>query len=90
MSYFEEISKDFNISKKQIISVTTDGGMNIVSAVRMFLGEDRKIPCMAHTKNLICDVLKGKEDFWGIVTQVKGIVTYFIHSVSATDKLRIN
>ncbi|CAG4960459.1 unnamed protein product [Parnassius apollo] len=52
---WKEICEEFNIDKTKIVSITTDGGANIVSAVRLFLGDDPRIPCMAHCLNLVVD-----------------------------------
>ncbi|PZC80784.1 hypothetical protein B5X24_HaOG214008 [Helicoverpa armigera] len=50
---WKEICEEFEIDKNKIVSITTDGGANIVSAVRLFLGDNHRIPCMAHVLNLV-------------------------------------
>lgn len=35
--------------------MTIDGGANIVAAVKKFLGDEKRIPCMAHLLNLVVD-----------------------------------
>lgn len=61
----------------------------MVAAVNLFLGTKKRIPCVAHTINLIIDgVLKNNTHFSNLADQIKCIVTYFKHSVSASDQLR--
>ncbi|KAH0561171.1 hypothetical protein KQX54_014020 [Cotesia glomerata] len=56
---WNDICDEFAIDRSKIISITTDGGANMVAAVRLFLGKDHRIPCLAHCLNLIFDgVLK--------------------------------
>lgn len=86
---FEDIIKEFSIEKTSIHSMTTDGGSNIVSAVKKFLGDNKRIPCMAHLINLIVDAALTKDaPVLEIANQVKSIVTYFKQSVNAMDELR--
>lgn len=70
--------------------MTTDGGSNIVSAVKKFLGDNKRIPCLAHLINLIVDAALTKDNapVLEIDNQVKSIVTYFKQSVNAMDELR--
>lgn len=57
----------------------TDGGSNMVAAVRLFLSDDHMIPCIAHLLNLIIDgVLKEVSAFSALCDQVKCIVTFQI------------
>ncbi|CAK1591562.1 unnamed protein product [Parnassius mnemosyne] len=86
---WEEICEEFRIDKNKIVAITTDGGANIGAAVRLFLGNDRRISCMAHCLNLIVDgVLKENHAFSALCDHVKSIVTYFKQSVNAMDQLR--
>lgn len=60
-----------------------------MAAVRLFLADNRRIPCMAHCLNLVVDgVLKEIKEFSEICDRVKGIVTFFKQSVNAMDQLR--
>lgn len=69
--------------------MTTDGGSNVVSAVKKFLGDNKRIPCMAHLINLLVDAALTKDaPVLEIANQVKSIVTYFKQSVNAMDELR--
>ncbi|KAF9422073.1 hypothetical protein HW555_002094 [Spodoptera exigua] len=52
---WKEICEEFEIDKNKIVSITTDGGSNIVSAVRLFLGDNHQIPCMAHVLNVVVE-----------------------------------
>ncbi|CAG5009216.1 unnamed protein product [Parnassius apollo] len=86
---WEEICEEFHIDKNKIVAITTDGGAYILAAVRLFLGNDRRISCMAHCLNLIVDgVLKENHAFSALCDHVKSIVTYFKQSVNAMDQLR--
>lgn len=61
----------------------------MVAAVKLFLGENKRIPCTAHLINLIVDgVLKNNAAFSTLADQIKAIVTYFKQSVSASDELK--
>ncbi|CAH2088684.1 unnamed protein product [Euphydryas editha] len=54
-----------------------------------FLGDNKRIPCMAHLINLIVDAALTKDaSVLEIANQVKSIVTYFKQSVNAMDELR--
>lgn len=60
-----------------------------MAAVRLFLTDNRRIPCMALCLNLVVDgVLKEIKEFSEICDRVKGIVTFFKQSVNAMDQLR--
>lgn len=61
----------------------------MVAAVKLFLGESKRIPCVAHIIHLIIDgVLKNNASFSNLVDQIKTIVRYFKHCVNASDELR--
>lgn len=86
---FENITEEFSIEKDRILSITTDGGANMVAAVRQFLGDGKRIPCLAHKLNLIVDgATKENAAVLQIANRVKAIVTYFKQSVNAMDDLR--
>lgn len=74
-----------------IHTMTTDSGSNMVSAVKKFLGDNKRIPCMAHLINLIVDTALSKYNapVLELANQVKSIVTYFKQSVNAMDELRV-
>jgi len=51
-------------------------------------GRKRHIPCFAHTLNLVIqDAIATTPEFQTIVKKIKNIVTYFKHSVKATNAL---
>ncbi|KAH0567835.1 hypothetical protein KQX54_014744 [Cotesia glomerata] len=50
---WNDICDEFAIDRSKIISITTDGGANMVAIVRLFLGKDHRIPCLAHCLNLL-------------------------------------
>ncbi|KAM3965967.1 LOW QUALITY PROTEIN: uncharacterized protein ACR2FA_012824 [Aphomia sociella] len=86
---FENITEEFTIEKACILSITTDGGANMVAAVKQFLGYGKRIPCMAHLLNLIVDgATRDNATVLQIANRVKAIVTYFKQSVNAMDDLR--
>ncbi|KAF6209818.1 hypothetical protein GE061_015569 [Apolygus lucorum] len=69
--------------------MTNDSGANIKAAVNSFLGEGKRISCMAHIINLIVNgALKDVKEFSKLADQTKVIVTFFKHSVNAMDALR--
>ncbi|KAH9633052.1 hypothetical protein HF086_000412 [Spodoptera exigua] len=86
---WKEICEEFEIDKNKIVSITTDGGSNIVSAVRLFLGDNHQIPCMAHVLNVVVEgVLKEIKEFSALTDHIQTIVTLFKQSVNAMDQLR--
>ncbi|XP_047513431.1 E3 SUMO-protein ligase ZBED1-like isoform X1 [Pieris napi] len=86
---FENITDEFTIEKDCILSITTDGGANMVAAVKKFLEDGKRIPCMAHLLNLIVDgATRDNAPVLEIANRVKAIVTYFKQSVNAMDDLR--
>ncbi|CAG5031546.1 unnamed protein product [Parnassius apollo] len=86
---FENITEEFTIEKDCILSITTDVGANMVTAVKQYLGDGKRIPCMAHLLNLIVDgATRDNGPVLQIANRVKAIVTYFKQSVNAMDDLR--
>ena len=86
---FENITEEFTIEKDCILSITTDGGANMVAAVKQYLGDGKRIPCVAHLLNLIVDgATRDIGPVLKIANCVKAIVTYFKQSVNAMDDLR--
>lgn len=61
----------------------------MVAAVKKFLEDGKRIPCMAHLLNLIVDgATRDNAPVLQIANRVKAIVTYFKQSVNAMDDLR--
>lgn len=80
------ICNKWNILSK-ICCVITDNAANMTSAIKSHM-KLRNIPCFAHTLNLVVqDSLKNTKDLQIVKDKVKQIVTFFHHSVKATDKL---
>lgn len=86
----------WQIEKKNIVSVTTDNGANIVAGVKRLLSNansnlDIHISCFAHNINLVVSKALGDEnvvELVSIINKVKNIVSYFKHSNVAQDDLR--
>lgn len=79
------ICNKWNILDK-LCSVVADNASNMISAIKRM--KQRYIPCFAHTLNLVVqDSLKNTEEVQAIKEKVKNIVTFFHHSVKASDKL---
>ncbi|XP_049310517.1 uncharacterized protein LOC115066512 [Bactrocera dorsalis] len=72
---FQNITDEFSIEKGCILSITTDGGANMVAAVKKFLEDGKRIPCMAHLLNLIVDgATRDNAPVLQIANRVKAIV----------------
>lgn len=53
------------------------------------LGGYKHLPCFAHTLNLVSQrALENNKDILSVINKIKGIVTFFKHSVTANDELR--
>ncbi|CAI6349045.1 unnamed protein product [Macrosiphum euphorbiae] len=89
--WFEQILKEWDIQKHQVLTVVTDSGANILSAVKKkTFGNDHHLPCFAHTLNLVTQrPLNELPDIQNIISKIKSIVTFFKQSVSANDELKI-
>lgn len=88
-SWFESMLNEWGINKQQVVTVVTDSGANILSAVKTTFGNDKHLPCFAHTLNLVTQrALDSNQDIQSIITKIKSIVTFFKQSVLASDELR--
>lgn len=89
-----EMLESWNISKENIVSVTTDNGANIIAGVKMLLPRESQensvhVSCLAHNINLVVSKALGAEkDIINIIEKIKNIVGYFKHSNVAQDDLR--
>jgi len=88
-----EMLQDWNILKKNLISVTTDNGANIVAGTKMLLEQEKleniHVSCLAHNINLVvCKALGTINEIINIIGKVKNIVAYFKHSNVAQDDMR--
>jgi len=90
--WFEKQLNEWGIQKDKVVNVVTDSGANIKSAVKKTfntIGVDKHLPCFAHTLNLVTQrSLNDHEDVQNIISKIKAIVTFFKHSVNASDELR--
>ncbi|CAB3374447.1 Hypothetical predicted protein [Cloeon dipterum] len=83
------IIKDFGLKIKQIVGAVTDGGANMVKAMRMLVGKDKHIVCINHTiHNVVKRSLKESKEFSSTFEKLHKLVTSFKHSTLAMDKLR--
>ena len=66
----------------------TDNGANMVKAVKEILNV-RHLGCFAHTLNLVVhNAIKNTSEVKNVQDKIKAIVSFFHHSVKASDKLR--
>lgn len=87
--WFEKQLDEWGVQKHKVVTVVTDSGANILSAVKNTFGVDKHLPCFAHTLNLVTQrSLNDLEDVQNIISKIKAIVTLFKHSVNASDELR--
>lgn len=83
------IFDEWGLKKELLHSAVTDGATNMVKAIDIAFGKNKHIVCFAHLLNLVA--------FWSIeaipeikllIDKVKRVVTWFKHSVRASDELR--
>ncbi|XP_005113571.2 zinc finger BED domain-containing protein 1-like, partial [Aplysia californica] len=71
----------------KISSIVTDNASTMVSLVKDHL-KKHHVRCFAHSLNLIVrDALKNSGELVELITKVKSVVSFFHHSVKATEKL---
>lgn len=79
------ICNNWNIFDK-VRAIVTDNAANICAAIKSL--SKRQIPCFAHTLNLVVqEAIKNTDYVLKVREKIKQIVTFFHHSVKATDKL---
>lgn len=76
---------EWQIPVSKIRAIITDNGANIVKAVTSVFDKNRHLPCFSHTLNLVAKKICDDENVADILSAVKAIVTYFKHSVAASD-----
>lgn len=82
-----KVFDEWNISKENVVGITTDNGYNIVAAVRRSF-EAQHIHCFAHTLNLVTEAALLNEKIVPTIIKVRAIVKYIKNSVNVSDKLR--
>ncbi|XP_076028560.1 zinc finger BED domain-containing protein 4-like [Oratosquilla oratoria] len=81
----KEICEEWDLLEK-VCCIVTDNAPNIVKAVKDM--NVIHIPCFAHSLNLVVqNALKNTNDVKKVQEKVKAIVSFFHHSVKASDKL---
>ncbi|XP_068231881.1 zinc finger BED domain-containing protein 4-like [Palaemon carinicauda] len=71
----------------KVCCIITDNAANIVAAVTKYM-QIKQQPCFAHTLNLVVqDSIKNTNEIKLSQEKIKRIVSFFHHSVKATDKL---
>ncbi|XP_066590570.1 E3 SUMO-protein ligase ZBED1-like [Prorops nasuta] len=83
-----EILEIWHINKETIVAIVSDNASNMTKAIKNTFGEHRFLSCFAHSLNLVATQVVSDKDIREIVDKVKRIVTYFKHSVAASDELR--
>lgn len=79
------ICNKWNMMDK-VCSIVTDNAANMVSAIKAM--NIRQIPCFAHTLNLaVQTAVKDTNDVERVKEKLKQVVSFFHHSVKASDKL---
>ncbi|KAK3890989.1 hypothetical protein Pcinc_005154 [Petrolisthes cinctipes] len=85
-NYIRRVCEEWDIFHK-VCCIVTDNGANIVAAVTKCL-QVKHVPCFAHTLNLVVQsAMKNSEEVRHVREKVRAIVTFFHHSVKASDKL---
>ena len=84
---FQKIAEEWGISRK-FVAMVTDNAANVVAAVR-HTGWTH-IPCFAHTlKNLVVsEAIKADTKIHQLRKSCKDIVSFFHHSVKASEKMK--
>lgn len=81
--------EEWGIDTGKVQAVVTDAAANIVKAVEIAFGKKYHIPCFAHMLNLVAQKsIEKTVDLPELINSVKKIVTWFKHSVVASDELR--
>ena len=85
----QKLCTEWNISKSKITSFTTDNGSNVIKAIGDSFGESLRIPCFAHSLQLVPEcAIKKTEKLIDILENVKKIVDYFKRSTVAAEELK--
>ena len=83
---FQNIAEEWGISRK-VVAMVTDNAANVVAAVR-HTGWTH-VPCFAHTLNLVVsEAIKADTKIHQLRKSCRDIVSFFHHSVKASEKLK--
>lgn len=82
-------TEEWGINNSKVLAVVTDAGANMIKAVDLAFGKKSHIPCFAHMLNLVAQKsLEKTQNLPQLISAIKKIVTWFKHSVIASDELR--
>ena len=88
-NWLDELLSLWEIRKESVVIVVANNAANIKKAVIDGFGEEKYMPCFAHTLNLVPARIFEKDTvIASIITKVKEIVRYLKKSVVASDELR--
>lgn len=83
----KNVCDDWKINDK-LCRIVTDNAANMIKAVKEIL-KVRHLGCFAHTLNLVVhNAIKNTSEVKNAQDKIKAIVSFFHHSVKASDKLR--
>ncbi len=81
------VAADWEISKEKVVCMVTDNSANIVKAITLAFVKGKSICCFAHTLNLVSkEAIQATPDLSELINKFKCIVTFFKHSVNASDE----
>ncbi|XP_050706851.1 zinc finger BED domain-containing protein 4-like [Eriocheir sinensis] len=81
-----EICEEWNVMEK-VYCIVTDNAANMIKAVKDII-KTGHIGCFAHTLNLVVqNAIKNTGEVKEVQDKIKAIVSFFHHSVKASDKL---
>ncbi|XP_055550267.1 zinc finger BED domain-containing protein 4-like [Wyeomyia smithii] len=83
-----EALNEWDIDHTKVVSVVTDNGVNMVAAMRKTF-ENRRLPCFAHTLNLVTETTTSLDVIKVTISKVRGIVCYVKNSVNVSDRFRM-
>ncbi|XP_066589292.1 E3 SUMO-protein ligase ZBED1-like [Prorops nasuta] len=85
-----ELLETWQIKNESVVVIVSVNASNMTKAIKDTFGESRFLSCFAHSLNLVAMQLIVDKVVKEILDKIKTIVTYFKHSVIATDHLRKN
>lgn len=81
---------EWEIKREKIVSITTDSAPNMVKMTRLFgMDQSAGVKCFAHKLNLVVsDAFESSPFIKPVITKVRNIVTWFRHTVMASENLK--